>query len=68
MTLGKRIETKRDSAGLSRTALAAVVGVTERTVYLWEADTVAPRFEFLRPIADALGCELTYLIDGSQTE
>lgn len=48
----------RESAGVSRTALAAVLGLTEQTVWSWEAGRSVPRLSRIGALANALGCHV----------
>jgi DNA-binding transcriptional regulator YiaG len=47
MFTGKKIRELRERLGLSRTQLAARLGVTEGAVWKWEADQQHPRWTSL---------------------
>lgn len=64
MSLATRLKTTRKKLGLSQTALADAVGVTQPTVAGWEAGGHAPRRDVLPRIAEALGTEAAWLLSG----
>ena len=59
---GHRLRALRREAGISRTALAVMVGRCEHTLYLWERGRVAPRGDALVRLAAALGCTVDDLL------
>ena len=59
---GHRLRTLRREAGISRTALAVMVGRCEHTLYLWERGRVAPRGDALGRLAHALQCTVDDLL------
>lgn len=64
-TLGDRLTTAREAAGLSLPHLAAGLGVREATLAGWEADQAEPRAVYLSRIAGMLGVTLSWLLTGS---
>jgi|GEM_PF-2220727 len=61
MQLGERIITLREIAGLNRSELARMMGVTPQAIQKWEAGG-GLRVERLQELADALNCTLDDLI------
>ena len=53
MTLGERIKSCRQKAGLSQEKLAELAGVSRQAVTKWEAGQSAPSTENLLKLADA---------------
>ena len=62
-TLGEAVRTLRARRGMTRRALAAEAGVSERHLANLEAGVGNPSILVLRQVADALGCPLTDLLD-----
>lgn len=54
-TFGELVRLVRLVQGVSQTALAARIGVTQPVVSKWEKGTSAPQEETVRRVADALG-------------
>lgn len=54
---------QRIAQGLSREKLGALAGVTSKTVFNIERGTVKPNESTLRVLAQALGCEVSDLIE-----
>jgi len=53
-TLGERIASARQQAGLTQTDLASRVGATQRVIAYWEREAVSLRPEQVQALADAL--------------
>ena len=54
----------RQQAGLTQQELAALLGVTQKTISIWEKGTVEPKLSFrqVRQMMEALNCTLDELI------
>ena len=63
-SFGERVRHRRESLGLSRAQLAAVLDRGEPTIVKWERGEVHPRLPMLTDLADALDCSPSDLIDG----
>ena len=55
MTMGKQIEERRKSLGISQADLAEMSGVSQRTVSAIENDSANPSIEVLSRILSSLG-------------
>lgn len=55
MTIGERIKTAREQAGITQVELGEKIGVSGVAVMRYEKDTRQPRLEQLQAIAAALG-------------
>ena len=64
-TLAEKIVKTRKSKGLTQDALAALCGVTKRTVASYETDGRMPHSNTLKKLASALGVTAAYLTDES---
>ncbi len=66
MTIGSRIKSAREAAGLTQQQLADAVhaGGGQRQVSNWEVDLRTPRREKLVEIAEALGVKASWLMFG----
>ena len=63
MAFKERLKEKRKEAGLSQAELAALVGVTSRTVQNYELGTRKPRtMEIVQSLAEALHTTADYLL------
>jgi len=62
-TLGEAVRALRARRGMTRRALAAEAGVSERHLANLEGGVGNPSILVLRQVADALGCPLTDLLD-----
>lgn len=63
MTFGEKIKTLRKSKGMSQSELAALVGVSDRTLRSWEGQGRFPKQNNLyQKLADALQCDVAYLM------
>jgi|CXWL01.1.fsa_nt_gi transcriptional regulator with XRE-family HTH domain len=63
-TLGERIKQMRKHRSLTQDALASGVGVSKRAVIFWEKNKDSPQSARLAKLAEALGCNLQWLITG----
>ncbi len=59
---GASVLAKRESRGLTITGLAAMIGVSERTMYRIESGAIDARLSVVGRIADALGVDFTDLV------
>lgn len=66
-TFGERLAQIREHAGLTQTALAERVGMSQSAVSQMEKGERKPSFDMLRQLADALGVKTSYLL-GSEVE
>ncbi|MGV8936919.1 MAG: helix-turn-helix domain-containing protein [Allorhizobium sp.] len=64
-TLGGRLSTARDSAGIEMNALANQLGVKRETMQAWESDRSAPRPSRLVNLAGILGVSPMWLMTGN---
>jgi transcriptional regulator with XRE-family HTH domain len=64
MSLGKKIEERRTSLGLSREALAIRSKVGQKSVYNYEKDIRSPTIRDLQKIAFGLNTTMSWLLDG----
>jgi len=65
LDLHSRLRSTRLTRGLSQTKLARLAGVSQPTVANWEAGSQYPRHSAMQNICDALGIELSWLVDGT---
>lgn len=63
-TLGDRLMTARDAAGLTQPELAAQLGVKVGTLDAWENDRREPRANRLQMLTGLLGVSLGWLLTG----
>ena len=66
MTLGERIRSCRQRAGLSQERLAELVGVSRQAVTKWEADQSAPHTETLFRLAGIFGTSVDLLLSSPE--
>lgn len=62
MDIGGRIKKLRESKGMKRPALAAIIGVEPNTIYRYEVGVFGIKDETKERIATALGTTVSYLI------
>lgn len=62
MTLGERIRTCRQQAGMSQEKVAELIGISRQAVTKWEADQSAPSTENLFKLADIFGTSVDLLL------
>ena len=67
MDIGKRIEQIREQLGLSQSALARAVGISQSAISQIEAGERNPSFDMLRQIAKALNVSVPHLV-GAEVE
>lgn len=53
----------REKKGITQQELAAVLGVGQSTVAMWESNKSLPRVDTLKAIAKALGCTIDELLE-----
>lgn len=58
----------REEAGMTQTALAEKIGVSQQAVSFWETGERYPRTADLPRIADALGVSIDELVRGKEVE
>lgn len=61
-TFGRRLARLRKEAGYSQRSLASEIGISNRMVAYYEAQTEHPPAHLLTPIADALGLTVDQLL------
>lgn len=59
----KRIEIAREAAGRTREEVAAVIGVTEKTIYRWEINKAAPSLIDGLRLAEYLDIDPAWLVE-----
>lgn len=62
---GKFIAQKRKEKGLTQRALAEKIGVTDKAISKWERGLSCPDISLLLPLSDALGTNVTEILNGS---
>lgn len=62
-SLGKRLAQYRQRQGLSQEALAAALGVGERTIRRWEKDQALPQPALRQRLAQLLGIDFSFVLD-----
>jgi len=68
MTFGEKVKEARILKNLSQTELAAITGISERSLYTYEQLNTIPRKSNLKKLADALNVSISYLIDDQETD
>ena len=69
MTLGKRIKSCRQNAGMSQEKVASLLGISRQAVTKWEADQSTPNTENLFKLAEIFGTTVDLLLhSGESTE
>ena len=63
-TIGQRIRSTRQNAGLSVAGLAAELAVSEQQLYRWERDAEAPSRQRLIDLGEVLGVSAGWLLEG----
>lgn len=66
MTLGERIKTCRQKAGMSQEKVAEFVGVSRQAVTKWESNQSAPNTENLFKLAEIFGTTVDVLLEAEQ--
>lgn len=62
MTLGERIKTCRQQAGMSQEKAAELIGVSRQAVTKWESDQTAPSTENLFRLAEVMNTTVEHLL------
>jgi transcriptional regulator with XRE-family HTH domain len=65
-TFGSTIQCLRKQCGLTQAQLARRLGVSRRTIGFWERDWTRPHPRRIGPLAEALGCSVSELVNGVQ--
>ena len=60
-SIGEKIRGYRQRTGLSQNDLAQRVGVTRAVVTAWESGKACPKIDKLKPLAEALRCNVADL-------
>lgn len=68
MTFGEKVKEARILKNLSQAELAAITGISERSLYTYEQLNTIPRKNNLKLLADALNVSVSYLIDEDETD
>lgn len=68
MTFGEKVKEARLLKNLSQTELAAITGISERSLYTYEQLNIIPRKSNLKKLSEALNVSLSYLIDEEETD
>jgi transcriptional regulator with XRE-family HTH domain len=68
MTFGEKMKQARLKLNLSQSELAAMTGISERSLYSYEQLGSMPRSSNLKKIADALNVSVGYLMDEDETD
>lgn len=68
MTVGQRIRVARNKAGLTQRELAARAETATGTIQQYELEKRQPRLEQLRRIANVLGVDINWLMNGHTME
>ncbi|EHO4422331.1 helix-turn-helix domain-containing protein [Salmonella enterica] len=67
ITIGDRIFDMRNLREMTREKLAESVGVSPNLVAAWEKNSLEPRAKHVIPLANALKCDLMWLLTGNAT-
>lgn len=65
MNISDRILSRRTALGLSKTALAKAIGVSDVSVGKWESGLNQPKGRYLNDLADVLGVSVDWLLTGA---
>lgn len=68
MTFGEKVLKARTTLNLTQAELAALTGISERSLYTYEQGDIIPRKSNLEKLAKALHVSVTYLLDESETD
>ena len=63
MSLGKRIQSLRESCGFTQKELAGIIGVSTGTIAEWEADETAPQLAAVAKLSKAFGVSADVLLE-----
>lgn len=68
MTFGEKLKNARNTLNLTQTELAALTGISERSLYTYEQLGILPRKSNIKKLADALHLSVSYLTDEDECE
>lgn len=68
MTLGERIKTCRQQAGMSQEKVAELLGISRQAVTKWETNKSAPSTDNLFKLAEIFGTTVDFLLPEPKTE
>ena len=68
MTFGEKVKEARLLKNLSQTELAAITGISERSLYTYEQLNTLPRKSNIKKLADAFNVSLSYLVDDDEVD
>jgi len=68
MTFGEKVKEARILKNLSQAELAAITGISERSLYTYEQLNIIPRKGNLKKLADALHVSVSYLVDNEESD
>jgi len=61
MSIGERIQRAREAQSMSRSELAAHLGVSQATINAWETGRISPRPESMQKMAQRFGVDIEWL-------
>ena len=68
MTFGEKVKEARLLKNLSQTELAAITGISERSLYTYEQLNTLPRKSNIKKLADAFNVSVSYLVDDDEAD
>jgi len=68
MTFGAKIRATRLARNLSQSELAALTGISERSLYTYEQTNTMPRSDKIQKLAKALEVSVSYLMDEHESD
>ena len=68
MTICERLFVELDKRGLTAYAMSKSIGVNTTTTTNWKQRGTDPPSKYIAPICKFLGCSLSYLLSGEETE
>lgn len=68
MTICERLFVELDKRGLTAYAMSKSIGVNTTTTTNWKQRGTDPPSKYIAPICKFLGCSLSYLLTGEETE
>ena len=68
MNFGEKVKEARILKNLSQTELAAITGISERSLYTYEQLNTLPRKCNLKKLSEALNVSISYLADDEETD
>lgn len=66
MTVGRNIQTVRESRGLTQAETAEKVGITQAALCQIERGTRNPSLQVAAELAEVLGCRIERFLEGTQ--